>query len=505
MTRYVTLAWLLTATAALAQDPLAPRDNAASARVSPLAAVTIGTSDLDATEHFYRDAMGMQCRRATLAGTAARAFRRHYAMLSGATVATTVCTRGDGRTASVRAVLLPATAGLARPNYDSRITGALSLGFPSASNAALEKRVTGLGFTSTAGQTSMTLPRGDGSTYRVGEIHFRAPDNVYALGIDRSGMTPVGPIEPIGVGGPAYSGMMVDEMASATRLFGDVLGLEARRKTSFTSSGPTGGLGLPADTRFDFQQWFAPGSTSGYVILMHVIDRGIAPSVPLGLKSRGIAMWTFAAPDLDDIAARAQRAGIRIVSPPSASPWPNEQNRRSLVLATADGFPIEVVQTPRSTATGFAAPAASAPSLDPEVCDNHPVVMVVAGLLKDRPRLGAYAKAIRDSGLYDKLGGYYLNSPRSVATFEGVSPPEASTLLVRFPCLAHARTFWYATQYQRDIVPLRMNPSAGDFTVTVYPEITPPPYMTGRLQPGGYSWTPGPEVARAVPQVSNRP
>ena len=131
--------------------------------------------------------------------------------------------------------------------------------------------------------------------------------------------------------------------------------------------------------------------------------------------------------------------------------------------------------------------------------------MVVAGLLKDRARLAAYAQAIRASGLYDTLGGYYMNSPRAVATFEGTPPPGASTLMVRFPCFAHARAFWYSTKYQREIVPLRLNPSAGDFTVTVYPEIAVPPYMSGRVQPGGYTPVPDPDVAAAIAQVPEKP
>ncbi|MFN3287402.1 MAG: hypothetical protein ACK40H_03070, partial [Sphingomonadaceae bacterium] len=126
----------------------------------------------------------------------------------------------------------------ARPDHDARIIGGLSLGFPSADNAALDARMRSLGFRSTAGLTSITLPRGDGTTYTVGEVHHAAPDGVYALGIDRGSMAPVGPIDPAaGVGGPAYSGLMVGDMAAAERLFAGVLGLEKRRAVELTSAG----------------------------------------------------------------------------------------------------------------------------------------------------------------------------------------------------------------------------------------------------------------------------
>jgi uncharacterized protein (DUF1330 family) len=151
---------------------------------------------------------------------------------------------------------------------------------------------------------------------------------------------------------------------------------------------------------------------------------------------------------------------------------------------------------------GEPSPAAGGtPPLDPNVCDNKPVVMIVEGKLKDRERLAGYAKAIRDSGLYEKLGGYYINNPRTVAVFEGTPLPERSILLVRFPCYAHARAFWYSKEYQERIVPLRQNPSAGDFTVTVHAENAVPAYLGGRLTPGSYAPA-SPDVAKAIPQIT---
>ncbi len=145
------------------------------------------------------------------------------------------------------------------------------------------------------------------------------------------------------------------------------------------------------------------------------------------------------------------------------------------------GFSIEAQTVPV-----VPKPVLTAKPLDPFKCDNRPVIMVVSGLIHDRARMAVYAKAIRDSGLYPILGGYYLNNPRSVATFEGTPPENATTLIVRFPCFAHARSFWYAKIYQEKIIPERMNPAAGTFTVTVYEENPVPPYMAGRTEPGKY-------------------
>ena len=141
-----------------------------------------------------------------------------------------------------------------------------------------------------------------------------------------------------------------------------------------------------------------------------------------------------------------------------------------------------------ATLLALAATATALPVLPTaaEVCDNKPVLMTVYGPTHDRDRMIAYGKAIANSGLYKKLGGYYINSPRAVATFEGTLPPTTSLLIVRFPCLANARAFWYSKDYQEKIKPMRLNPSAGDYVVAVYPEISVRADMTDKV--GGNSY-----------------
>lgn len=121
----------------------------------------------------------------------------------------------------------------------------------------------------------------------------------------------------------------------------------------------------------------------------------------------------------------------------------------------------------------------------PEACDK-PVYMVVAGPTHDRARMQAYAKAIFDSGLYQRLGGYYVNAPVPLAMFEGALPKGHATLIVRFPCLANARAFWFSRDYQETIKPLRLNPSAGDYSVAVYAEIPLRSDMTGKVGEADY-------------------
>jgi hypothetical protein len=60
-------------------------------------------------------------------------------------------------------------------------------------------------------------------------------------------------------------------------------------------------------------------------------------------------------------------------------------------------------------------PAAAAPA---DACDGPPVIMMVRGHIEDRSQLRAYAEALQASGLYPRLGGYYLNAPAPLAVFE---------------------------------------------------------------------------------------
>ncbi len=132
------------------------------------------------------------------------------------------------------------------------------------------------------------------------------------------------------------------------------------------------------------------------------------------------------------------------------------------------------------------------------VCDNKPVLMVVTGLTHDRARMIAYGKAIADSGLYRKLGGYYVNVPQPLAVFESAVQPRPATIIVRFPCLANAQAFWNSKDYQERIKPLRLNPSAGDYTVTIYPEAAVREDMAGKVGDAAYRAA---FDARAVEQV----
>ncbi len=112
--------------------------------------------------------------------------------------------------------------------------------------------------------------------------------------------------------------------------------------------------------------------------------------------------------------------------------------------------------------------------------------MVITGPTRDAVRMRAYGLAIAESKLYEQLGGYYLNIPAAIDSFEGEAEEGFTTLIVRFPCLENARAFWYSKTYQDEIRPLRLDPSAGDYVVRVYPAVPVPPYLADKATGARY-------------------
>jgi catechol 2,3-dioxygenase-like lactoylglutathione lyase family enzyme len=329
------------------RDILVPASSPEQAIVGPLAVVTILTGDPVATRRFYAGAMDMASRSANVQGAEAAAFAATLGLPSTQNLNVTVYFRaGLQGAAQIRVVDVPANTPHARPGHDAQVLGPLSMGFPAFKVEDRAAMLSAYGWPAAAGVTAITLPRGDGGTYSVKEAHFQAPDGVLALGIDRADLRPVGPIDAaLDIGGPAYSGIIVSDSKAMDVFLERVLGFEKRRDTVLASSGPAGGLGLPAGTRFTFQQWFAPGASTGYLVVMQHLNAGRPAPQGLGKGARGIAGWGFEARDLPAVLVRAQAHNATVLSPIGQRVVPGFGMRRTLVLATPDGLPIELMET----------------------------------------------------------------------------------------------------------------------------------------------------------------
>lgn len=156
------------------------------------------------------------------------------------------------------------------------------------------------------------------------------------------------------------------------------------------------------------------------------------------------------------------------------------QNIRMMCITAAFGMMALTAGCETTLAAPAEAQAAEAKSALP-ACEGGPVFMVVAGETLDLQRMIAYSKALQETGLYPSLHGYYINAPRPIRTYEGTPPDNYAHLMVRFPSVCAADAFWYSEAYQNDIKPLRENPPAGNYTVTVYAQSDLPEYMRGKV------------------------
>jgi len=76
-----------------------------------------------------------------------------------------------------------------------------------------------------------------------------------------------------------------------------------------------------------------------------------------------------------------------------------------------------------------------------------PVRMLVYGTIEDRKAFGPYGRALAESGLYPKNGGWYEAITPPLDVFEGAPPDTRGVIIARFPCLEAARRFWNSPEY----------------------------------------------------------
>jgi catechol 2,3-dioxygenase-like lactoylglutathione lyase family enzyme len=331
----------------ISTDPLVPLSKAEDAIVGPLAMATVITSSLSETSAFYVDGMDMSVSRQIVRGRQAVALARDYKLPRQPQFAVAIYSRtGIGEAARIRAIEVTSTLPVARPAHDAQYVGPLSFGFPVQGVERRAAKLADIGKPATAGITVLALRRTDGSPYEVKEAHFKGPDGILSLGIDRADMTPVGPISgATQIGGPAYSGMIVSDTARMNVFLGDVLGFERRRDVELSSSGPNGGLGLPAGARFNFQQWFAPGSGTGYLVVMKYLNVGKPAPQPLGEGALGLARYTFTTRNLDTVLARARAHNVSIIEPTRTRDELGYGRVRSAILASPDNIAFEIIET----------------------------------------------------------------------------------------------------------------------------------------------------------------
>lgn len=340
---------LTSSVVAQTSDPLSVQGSIAEQIVGPLHAITIHTSQGDAYRRFLQGGMGMNA-----GALETSALARRYGLGQDVMSVRTYTGPNIGPNSSPQFVQVRVIEGVQggaavlRPDHDALVPGILSIGFPVSGIEARAKILAAYDFPATAGVTDITLPRADGTTYKVFESHHHAPDGVLCLCIDRATLKPVGPIDTrgLGIGSPAYTGMIVTDATAMEAFLVGVFGWQKRRDVVLSSSGPNGGLGLPAGQRFKFQQYFAPGTDTGYLVVMeHLMNQKPAPA-KLGLSQLGLGMLSFKTRQFGAVMSRARAQNTTILTMPQSGAQRRSQRggQRSIILATPDGVPIEVIE-----------------------------------------------------------------------------------------------------------------------------------------------------------------
>ncbi|GAB5486932.1 MAG: hypothetical protein Pars2KO_05020 [Parasphingorhabdus sp.] len=253
---------------------------------------------------------------------------------------------GEGANVQIRVIAIDDQTPMVRPAYDGLYAGGATMSFPINDLYAHEKHMNSIGVESTIGVKEMEFTSPTGETYVSAEIVYKAPDNIFVMGVVRPDIfIPVGPVDPAtGMGGSAYSARCIAAADETVAFFRDVLGFEIRRDVEFTV-GEKSALLMPEGTTERFIQAFAPGCASGYLVLMdHQEATKPSPAPSYGPPNRGIAMWSFSTKDLDAVHGRAVDSGIEVVHSPADYGSPNLSGGRSMILKDPDGFLIEIFE-----------------------------------------------------------------------------------------------------------------------------------------------------------------
>ncbi|MEM9880110.1 MAG: VOC family protein [Pseudomonadota bacterium] len=328
----------------MAEDIFVPKSSAEDALVGPLHTVTYVTSDKSTVEQIFTQGYGL-ARSGWMAPTPDQ---QRYLGFEG-TGDIEICAFnkvGEGANIQTRVIYVNEGAPEVRPAYDGLYTGGATLSFPMHDMRAHEKVMAGIGVHSTIGVKEMEFTSPAGETYISAEIVYKAPEHVFVMGVTRPDIfVPTGPIDPAtGVGGPSYSARCMNVADETVDFFRDVLGYEIRRDAQF-EVGERSALLMPEGTKERFVQGFAPGASTGYVVLMHHGEATKhSPAPGFGPPNRGIGMWSFAAPDVAAVYDRAKAFGLSDVTAPTVMQSPFLPETKTLLMKDPDGFPIEVFE-----------------------------------------------------------------------------------------------------------------------------------------------------------------
>lgn len=326
---------------ALPNDPMEPIAIADAALTGPLSGALLVTRDLNMLRRAYVNGVGLTLQGPlpqTRSQTAAQ--RRLWKMPAGLQWQVYLLTR-PALPSSIRVlVIVPdRDTPVIRSSFDREEAGPYALGFPMRDVRAVDARIVALGLKRTLPAVNeYPLLLRDGTPYPVTEASYEIGDfNRLVIMSRGGGLNQTGAIEPdTGLGGPAYSSLIVNNAAEMERFFTHVLDYERRTNREWTVFQP----------RFRYVTLHARGARTGNLGLVEYdpADRkagsGMAPRPP----NRGLAGWSFPVRDLDLVLRRVRANNWTQFSPPQQLSDPRFGAVRMASLLAPNGLLIEIYQ-----------------------------------------------------------------------------------------------------------------------------------------------------------------
>jgi len=327
--------------AALPNDPMDPIANGKNANTGPLSGALIVTRNLGEIRRAYVEGLGL-----TLEGPLTfdpathEAQRKLWQMPADLNWEVYTLTRSAVADAARILVIIPnRDTPVIRRSYEREETGPYALGFPMQDVDAVDARVMALGFKRTLPSVNRyPLQLRDGTAYPITEASYEMSDNNRLVILSRgNGLPQNGTLDAAtGLGGPAYSSLIVEDAAIMEFFFTEVLDYERRTSREWTIFKP----------RFKYLTLHAKGARTGNLGLVEYAleDRknstGIAPRPP----NRGLGGWSFEVKRLDWTLRRAHAKKITIISMPLKINDPRFGLVRMATVLAPNGLLVELYE-----------------------------------------------------------------------------------------------------------------------------------------------------------------
>lgn len=329
----------------LPNDPMEPIAHPKGAITGPLSGALLVTRDVPLLKKTYVDGLGLTMRGPlALSSATVAAQRQLWGMPQDMSWEVYVLERLNVADAiKIIAIIPDRDTPEIRRTFDREETGPYALGFPMSDIDFVDKRMINLGFRRTLPTVNRySLQLRDGTPYAITEASYEVADNTRLVLLSRgNGLPQNGTLDAsTGMGGPAYSSLIVDDSDSMETFFTKVLDFERRTSREWTTFSP----------RFRYLTLHALGARTGNLGLVEYAkeDRQPPSGVPPRPPNRGLAGWAFPVRSVSLVLQRAEAQGAKFLAGPCEFDDPRFGQVIAASMIAPNGLLIEIFEHHRT-------------------------------------------------------------------------------------------------------------------------------------------------------------